>query len=97
MKEYPNNTINLVCKERHLRPANMGVNGSPLYLTILSELANLILITLISCQTHHAFNIIFNSSNGGTLGGMPIAEAVATDDQLIDGIVVLLFDLNSRV
>lgn len=49
-----------------------------------------------SPETHHAFNVL-DSSDGGALRSVAIAEAVAADDQLIHGVVVLLFDLHSRV
>lgn len=45
---------------------------------------------------HHAL-LILDPIDGGTLGGVAIAEAVAADDQLVHGVVVLLLDLHAGV
>lgn len=50
-----------------------------------------------SCVAHHSFYIIPDASYGGALGGVAIAEAVSADDELIHGVVVLLFDFSSGV
>lgn len=47
--------------------------------------------------THHAFYIIPDAIDGGTLRGVAIAKAVSTYDKLIYGVVVFFFDFSSGV
>lgn len=47
--------------------------------------------------THHALYVLACSLNRGAFGGMSITEAVSSDHHVIDGVVILLLDLHSRV
>ena len=49
------------------------------------------------CETHHALKVHSCTVNRGTLGGVAIAEAVATDDHVVESVVVLLGDLITGV
>ena len=48
-------------------------------------------------MTHHALSGQPGSLDGGALRGVSIAEAVSSDHHVVDGIVILLFDLHTRV
>lgn len=47
--------------------------------------------------THHSIQTSWGPADGGTLGGVAIAEAVPTHHQLIHGVIILLLDLESRI
>lgn len=54
-------------------------------------------VSLIPFRTHHALIGLSGSLDGGTFWGVSVAEAVSSDHHVIDGVVVLLFDLYARV
>lgn len=51
----------------------------------------------ILCSTYHAFNSSRSSFDRGALGGVAVAEAVSTDNHVIEGVVVLLLHLITGV
>lgn len=48
-------------------------------------------------MTNHSFYVVRDAIDGGALGGVAIAKAVSTNDQLVHCVVVLLLDFCSRV
>lgn len=66
------------------------------------------ILTLFTVQTfgvvithavtvNHALPGLAGSLNGGALRGVSIAEAVSSDHHVVDSVVILLFDLHTRV
>lgn len=53
--------------------------------------------SLYACVTYHALCTCRRSINWGTLGGVPIAEAISPDDHVIEGVVVLILHLVAGV
>lgn len=49
------------------------------------------------CLTYHALGSGGGSIDRGALGGVAVAEAVAADDHVVEGVVVLLRHLVARV
>ena len=49
------------------------------------------------CLTHHALGSYRGPVHGGALGGVAVAEAVAADDHVVEGVVVLLRHLVAGV
>lgn len=47
--------------------------------------------------THHALPDLPRSLDGGTLGGVSVAEAVPPDHHVVDGVIIFLFNLYTRV
>lgn len=47
--------------------------------------------------THHTLSGLPGALDWGTLGSMPIAEAIPSDHHVIDGVIVLLFDLHTGI
>lgn len=47
--------------------------------------------------THHTLPGLPSALDRGTLGSMPIAEAIPSDHHVVDGVIVLLFDLHTGI
>lgn len=47
--------------------------------------------------THHALPNLPRPFDGGTLRGVSVTEAVPPDHHIVDGVVILLFNLYTRI